>query len=64
MLVLTRKANERIMIGDNIVITIVRVMHNKVKIGIDAPKDVTVSRDELLSPGTVEQVLRAAIAPA
>lgn len=47
MLVLSRKADERIVIGDNIVITIVNIRGDKVRIGIDAPKDVAVDRQEV-----------------
>lgn len=47
MLVLSRKADERIVIGDNIVITIVNIRGDKVRIGIDAPKDVAVDRHEV-----------------
>ena len=47
MLVLTRKANEQILIGDDIKITLVRVRGNSVRIGIEAPRDVRVVRGEL-----------------
>ena len=47
MLVLSRKLNERIVIGDNIVITLVDVGHNKARIGIEAPKDMRVDREEV-----------------
>jgi carbon storage regulator CsrA len=47
MLVLTRKTQERILIGDNIKITILRVKGASVRIGIDAPADVRVVRGEL-----------------
>lgn len=48
MLVLTRKLSERIVIGDNITITIVKVEGNKVRVGIDAPADVVIYRQELV----------------
>lgn len=48
MLVLSRRSNETIHIGDDIVITVVRVQGDKVRIGIDAPTDVRVMRGELL----------------
>jgi len=47
MLVLTRKTNEEIIIGDDIKITLVRVRGNSVRIGIDAPRDVRIVRGEL-----------------
>lgn len=47
MLVLSRKENERIRLGDSIVVTIVRVSGDKVRLGIQAPPDVLVLRDEL-----------------
>jgi carbon storage regulator len=47
MLVLSRKAGERILIGDNVVINIVRIGPNTVKIGIDAPKTMNIVREEL-----------------
>ena len=48
MLVLSRKRDERIVIGDNIVITIVEVRGDKVRLGIDAPAEVPVHRQEVL----------------
>ena len=47
MLVLTRKCEERILIGPDIVITVIRIGGNDVKIGIDAPKDVKIVRSEI-----------------
>jgi carbon storage regulator len=47
MLVLSRKVNERVVVGENIVITIVNIRGDKVRIGIDAPKDVAVDRQEV-----------------
>jgi carbon storage regulator CsrA len=53
MLVLTRKHNETLHIGNDVVITIVRVRGDSVRIGIQAPKDVHIMRSELLeTPAT------------
>lgn len=48
MLVLTRKRGEKILIGDNVWITVIDFDKGKVRIGIEAPKDVPVYRQELL----------------
>jgi carbon storage regulator len=48
MLVLSRKKNESIIVNDNIVITVVDVRGDKVRIGIEAPRDVSVHRQEVL----------------
>ncbi len=47
MLVLTRKPGERIVIGDNIVVTVVEVKGDNIRIGIDAPREVKVYRGEI-----------------
>jgi carbon storage regulator len=47
MLVLSRKQSQRIRLGDSITITVVRVSGDKVRLGIDAPPDMLVLRDEL-----------------
>lgn len=47
MLVLTRKVSERFMIGDDIVVTVVKIDGRQVRIGIDAPRDVVIRRTEL-----------------
>lgn len=49
MLVLSRRENERIRLGDSIVVTVVRLSGDKVRLGIEAPADVVVLRDELQS---------------
>ena len=55
MLVLSRRDGERIRLGDSIVVTVVRVSGDKVRLGIEAPPDVLVLREELqphAQPGT------------
>jgi carbon storage regulator len=47
MLVLTRKSNQSIMIGDDIEVSVLSVMGEKVRIGIQAPRDVPVFRKEV-----------------
>ena len=47
MLILTRRAGESLMIGENISITVLGVKGNQVRIGIDAPKEVAVHREEI-----------------
>jgi carbon storage regulator len=49
MLVLSRKRNETIVIGSDVRITVVNIAGNQVRIGIDAPGDVKVMREELLT---------------
>jgi carbon storage regulator len=59
MLVLSRRERERIKLGDSIVVTVVRVAGDKVRLGIEAPPEVIVLRDELkpreLNPAAVEE---------
>lgn len=47
MLVLSRKRDESILIGDNIKVTIVDIRGDKVRLGVTAPPDVTVHREEV-----------------
>jgi carbon storage regulator len=47
MLVLSRKKNESIIINDNIIVMVVEVRGDKVRLGIDAPKEVSVHRREI-----------------
>ena len=47
MLVLTRKPGERLVIGDNIVITVVEVKGDNIRLGIEAPREVKVYRGEI-----------------
>ena len=47
MLVLTRKSNQSIMIGDDIEVSVLSIMREKVRIGIQAPRDIPVFRKEV-----------------
>ncbi|GLP98664.1 carbon storage regulator [Methylophaga thalassica] len=47
MLILTRRVGESLIIGDDVVVNVLGVKGNQVRIGIDAPKDVTVHREEI-----------------
>ncbi|MDQ7096259.1 carbon storage regulator CsrA [Desulfosporosinus sp. PR] len=47
MLALTRKAGERIVIGDNIVVTVVNIKGDSIRVTIDAPKEIKVYRGEI-----------------
>ena len=49
MLVLSRRPNESIMINDKIVITVIEIRGDKVRLGIEAPRDVPVHRSEVYS---------------
>jgi carbon storage regulator len=62
MLVLSRKLNEKIVIDGGIVITVVKVEGGQVRLGIEAPSDVKVYREELLAKGTVGRNAAPALA--
>ena len=47
MLVLTRRSGEKVVIGENVTVTVLGVKGSQVRIGIDAPRDVTVNREEI-----------------
>jgi len=47
MLVLTRKARQGIWIGDNVHVTVLEIAHGRVKLGIEAPPDVEIDREEI-----------------
>ena len=47
MLILTRRVGETLMIGDEITVTVLGVKGNQVRVGVNAPKDVAVHREEI-----------------
>lgn len=47
MLILTRRIGEKVIIGENVKVTVLSVKGNQVRIGIDAPRDVSVNREEV-----------------
>ena len=49
MLILTRRVGESLMIGDAVTMTVLGVKGNQVRIGVDAPKEVAVHREEILN---------------
>ena len=69
MLVLTRKSNQSIMIGDDIEVSVLSIMGEKVRIGIQAPRDIPVFRKEVYleiqqeraEPGAVREEVDAAL---
>ena len=58
MLILTRRANETLNIGDDIRVTVLGVKGNQVRIGIDAPRDVPVHREEIYQRIKKEEALK------
>ena len=55
MLILTRRVGEKLVIGDNVTVAVLSVKGNQVRIGIDAPRDVSVNREEIYQRIVKEQ---------
>ncbi len=60
MLILTRRLGESVVIGDDIIVTIEKIDKSQIKLGISAPKDVTVNREEVVKEIKGENVLSSA----
>ena len=56
MLILTRRVGETLMVGDEVTVTVLGVKGNQVRIGVDAPKEVAVHREEIYQRIKQEQV--------
>ncbi len=61
MLVLSRRVGESVVIGDDVVVTVLEVRGDVIRVGVDAPRHVQVRRQELLAE--LEQTNRAAASP-
>ena len=55
MLILTRRVGETLMVGDDITVTVLGVKGNQVRIGVNAPKDVAVHREEIFDRIKLEE---------
>lgn len=58
MLILTRKDGETLMVGDDIQVQVLGVKGNQVRLGVNAPKDVTVHREEIYNRIKMEEVTK------
>lgn len=63
MLILTRRIGERLRIGDGVSVTVLGVKGNQVRLGVDAPKDVPVHREEIFQRIAEENQTAAAVRP-
>lgn len=61
MLILTRRVGETVMIGDDVSVTVLGVKGNQVRIGVNAPKDVAVHREEIFERIQREQQPRISV---
>ena len=63
MLVLSRKKDEKIIIGDNITLMVIEIRGDKVRLGIEAPKDVSVHREEVYEAIRRERLDAGGVSP-
>jgi carbon storage regulator len=62
MLVLSRKLGEKILIGDSIVLTVVKIDRNQIRLGIEAPPDVAIFREEIAPARAVDDKVEVVVA--
>ena len=63
MLVITRKANESILINDNVEISVLEITKDKVRIGVNAPRDIKIIRSELAAVQNTNVEASKAVSP-
>jgi len=56
MLILTRQINESLVIGNNITVTVTNIKGDRVLLGVQAPKDITVNREEIHN--TIQEIVK------
>jgi carbon storage regulator len=64
MLILTRRVGETVVIGDSVTVTVLGVKGNQVRIGVKAPKDVSVHREEVFERIRIERAEESPLASA